>query len=211
MAFTTLNDLLTRFVDYPPERIRLRPAPGTATKQDVLDIDRTEGKLCELIDGVLVEKAVGFKESLLAAYLIELLGPFVRSRKLGIVLGADGTVELFPGQVRIPDVAFYSWAKLPGGRAPTDPIPELHPDLAIEVLSKSNSRGEMFGKRKDYFFAGVRLVWLVDPRTETVAVYTSPEDVTTLTIADTLTGGDVLPGFTVSVADIFTADQRPTL
>ncbi|WP_439630017.1 Uma2 family endonuclease [Gemmata sp.] len=209
MTFATLSDLLARFADYPPERVRLRPVPGTATKQDVVDIERREGKLCELIDGVLVEKAAGFKESLLAAYLIGLLDPFARGNKLGIVLGADGTVELFPGQVRIPDVAFYSWAKLPGGRVPDEPVPELHPDLAIEVLSKSNTRGEMFAKRKDYFFAGVRLVWYVDPRTDTVTVYTSPDQSITLTHADTMTGGDVLPGFSVRVADIFSAGQSP--
>ncbi|MCE9561236.1 MAG: Uma2 family endonuclease [Planctomycetes bacterium] len=210
MTFTTLNDLLARFADYAPERIRLRPTPGTATKEDVLDIDRAEGKLCELIDGVLVEKAVGFKEALLATWLSTQLSVFARQRGLGVVLGADGTVELFPDQVRIPDVAFYAWATLPGRRIPDEPIPELHPDLAIEVLSKSNSRGEMFAKRKDYFFAGVKLVWIVDPRTETVAVYTSPDDATTLAGTDILSGGDVLPGFTVAVADIFAADQPPT-
>ena len=209
MSFTHLNDLLTRFADYPPERVRLRPAPGTATKQDVLDIDRTEGKLCELIDGVLVEKAVGFKESFLASYLIEVLGPFVRQQKTGIVLGADGTVELFPDQVRIPDVAYYSWDRLPGRQIPDEPIPELHPDLAVEVLSKTNTRGEMFAKRKDYFFAGVRLVWFVDRRARTVEVYTAVDQVTTLTDADTLTGGDVLPGFALPVADLFNAGQLP--
>ena len=106
-------------------------------------------------------------------------------------------------------MAFYSWAKLPGGRVPDEPIPELHPDLAVEVLSKPNTRGEMFAKRKDYFFAGVRLVWYVDPRTDTVTAYTSPDESVTLTTADTLTGGDVLPGFSVPVRDIFSAGQPP--
>jgi len=209
MTFRHLNDLLVRFADYPPERIRLTPAPGTATKQDVLDIDRTEGKLCELIDGVLVEKAVGFKEAFLATRLSTLLNVFAEQHDLGIVLGADGTVELFPGQVRIPDVSFYSWAKLPGRRIPDDPIPELAPDLAVEVLSRTNTRGEMFAKRKDYFFAGVRLAWFVDPRARTVEVYTSPDLATTLTDADALTGGDVLPGFSLPVAQVFASDPPP--
>ena len=209
MSFTHLNDLLARFADYPPERVRLRPAPGTATKQDVLDIDRTEGKLCELIDGVLVEKAVGFREAFLASRLGYLLTGFAEQHKLGIILGADGTVELFPGQVRIPDVAFYPWAKLPGGQVPEEPIPELAPDLAIEVLSRTNTRGEMFAKRKDYFFAGVKLVWFIDPRKKTVEVYTAVDRLTTLTEADTLTGGAVLPGFTLPIADLFAAGQNP--
>ena len=209
MSFTHLNDLLARFADYPPERVRLRPAPGTATKQDVLDIDRTEGKLCELIDGVLVEKAVGFREAFLASHLGRLMGNYAEQQKLGIILGADGTVELFPGQVRIPDVAFYPWGKLPGGQVPEEPIPELAPDLAIEVLSRTNTRGEMFAKRKDYFFAGVKLVWFIDPRKKTVEVYTAVDHLATLTEADTLTGGAVLPGFTLPIADLFAAGQNP--
>jgi Uma2 family endonuclease len=207
MTFRHLNDLLARFGDYPPERIRLSPAPGTATKQDVVDIEAAENRLYELIDGVLVEKAVGFKEAFLATRLSTLLNVFAQQHDLGGVLGADGTVELFPGQVRIPDVAFYSWSKLPGRQIPDDPIPELAPDLAVEVLSKTNTRGEMFAKRKDYFFAGVKLVWFVDPRARTVEVYTAPDQATVLTDADTLTGGDVLPGFSLPVAQVFAADR----
>lgn len=203
MTFRTLGDFLSRFADYPPDRGRLHPAPGTATKQDVLDVDRAEGKLCELIDGVLVEKAAGFKESFLAMFLGRRLGNYAEEHDLGIVLGADGTVELFPGQVRIPDVAFYAWDKLPGRKMPDDPIPGVVPDLAVEVLSRSNSKGEMFAKRKDYFFAGVRHVWYVDPAAATVDVYTAPDKPTTLGTADALTGGDVLPGFSVPVADLF--------
>ena len=203
MTFRVLDDLLRRFADYPPDRVRLHPAPGTATKQDVLDVDRAEGKLCELIDGVLVEKAVGFKESFIAMFLGRRLGNFAEENDLGIVLGADGTVELFTGQVRIPDVAFYAWDKLPGRKMPADPIPGVVPDLAVEVLSRTNSKGEMFAKLKDYFFAGARLVWYVDPATVAVDVYTALDKVTTLTTADPLTGGDVLPGFAVPVADLF--------
>ena len=210
MALKTWKDLSREFADYPQERVLIRPAPGTATKEDVIRLNDHEDRLCELIDGVLVEKAVGFKESFIAAYLIELLGPFARQHQLGIVLGSDGTVELFPGQVRIPDVAFYSWDKLPGRTIPEDPIPELHPDLAVEVLSKSNTPGEMFRKRKDYFFAGVKLLWVIDRRAGVVEVYTSPTDVTRLTAADTLPGGDVLPGFAVPVSQLLAAGGEPS-
>jgi Uma2 family endonuclease len=203
MTFTHLNDLLARFGDYPPERVRLRPAPGTATKQDVIDIEAAENRLCELIDGVLVEKAVGFREAFIASLLGRRLGNFAEQHDLGVVLGSDGTVELFPGQVRIPDVAFYPWDKLPNRQLPDDPIPGLHPDLAVEVISRTNTKGEMFQKLKDYFFAGVRLVWFIDHRDRTVEVYTAPDQLATLTDADPLTGGAVLPGFAVPVADLF--------
>ena len=122
--------------------IRFHPAPGTALEQDVLEAEK-QGLLCELVDGVLVEKAMGYTESILAAFLIEMLNAFVRPRNLGFVSAPDGTMRLFPGLVRIPDVAFASWDRLPGGRRPTAPIPPIAPDLAVEVLSQSNTPCEM--------------------------------------------------------------------
>ncbi len=75
----------------------------------------------------------------------------------------------------MPDVAFMSWDRLPGKTVPDEAIPELAPDLAIEVLSAGNTKGEMERKLKDYFFAGVRLVWYIDWRRRTAEVYTSPD------------------------------------
>ncbi len=87
-------------------RVRFCPFPGTATVQDVIDLGDHEGRLCELVEGVLVEKAGGYVESRLAGFLLALLNNFVIPRNLGIVTGADGAVQLMPGLVRIPDVAF---------------------------------------------------------------------------------------------------------
>jgi Uma2 family endonuclease len=204
----TFADLLNRLGGVPLERIRFRPFPGTATVQDVIDIERQEGKLCELVEGVLLEKVMGLIESALAGLLIEVLGAFVVPRNLGIVTGADGTVELMSGLVRIPDVAFISWDRLPGRRYPTAPIPQLAPNIAVEVLSRSNTPGEMSVKRQDYFTAGVELVWEIDPDARTVAVYPSATDVTTLTETDTLDGGSVLPGFTLPLQQLFAELDR---
>jgi len=189
-------------------RIRIHPSPGTATVQDVLDLEQREGKLFELVEGVLVEKAVGFIESGLAGFLLGVLNAFVLPRNLGIVTGEAGTVELMPGLVRIPDVAFTRWERLPGRRYPTAPIPRLAPNLAVEVLSQSNTPGEMAAKRQDYFTAGVELVWEIDPDLRTVAVYTSTTQVTSLTAADTLEGGSVLPGFTLPLQELFAELDR---
>ena len=82
-------------------------------------------------------------------------------------------------------------------------MPDLAPDLAVEVLSPGNTRGEMQRKLKEYFFSEVELVWYIDPRKRRVRVFTSPDDVTELSETDTLTGGDVLPGFAVEVAVLF--------
>src|SRR4051812_38618675 len=109
-----LADLQRRLGDVPLERIRFQPAPGTAKVADIEPIREREGAICELIDGVLVEKAMGFIESRLAVCLASLLYAFVTPRNLGIVTGADGTVELMPDLVRIPDVAFTSWDRMPG-------------------------------------------------------------------------------------------------
>ena len=157
---------------------------------------------CELIDGSLVDKAMGFKEAVVAATIVALLREFVRPRNLGIIAGADSTVELWDGLVRIPDVAFVSWDRLPNG-VPDEPIPELAPDLAIEVFSRSNTPAEMQRKRAEYFQAGVRLVWIVDPPTRTVRAYTSPEEYVELAGDDAIDGGEVLPGFEAAVSDFF--------
>jgi Uma2 family endonuclease len=207
-SIKTMADLLDRFGGVPLNRIRFRPSIGGATVQDVIDIRRQEGKLCELVDGVLLEKVTGFTESRLAGLLIGLLNAFIIPRNLGLVTGPDGTIELMAGLVRIPDVAFTHWDRLPGRRSPTTAIPRLAPNLAVEVLSRSNTSGEMAVKRQDYFSAGVELVWEIDPDARTVAVYASATDVTTLTELDTLDGGSVLSGFTLPLQSLFAELDR---
>lgn len=203
VTIETLADLLEQLGDIPADRVRFHPAPGTATEADVLNVHDHEGRLCELVDGVLVEKVMGFRESYLAGALIDFLRVFVRPRNLGLVTGADGMMRLAPGLVRIPDVAFVAWYRFPDRRVPTDPIPAVSPDLAIEVLSASNTPGEMRRKCHEYFSAGVHLVWLVDPQTRTVAVYTTPERPVILQAEHILEGGAVLPGFALPLQELF--------
>jgi len=196
--------LLEQLGGIAPDRVRFRPAPGMATEKDVLEIRHSpERRLCELVDGVLVEKAMGFRESFLAIALAAILLNFVRPRNLGLVTGADGTMRLTSGLVRIPDVAFISWDRLPNRRVPTEPIPDVAPDLAVEVLSAGNTPGEMARKRQEYFSSGVQVVWQVDPNIRTVEVYTTPDQVTVLYEAQTLEGGTVLPGFVLPLQELF--------
>jgi Uma2 family endonuclease len=100
-------------------------------------------------------------------------------------------------------VAFICREKLPNGQLPQEAIPELSPDLAIEVLSEGNTPGEMERKLKEYFLAGTKLVWLVNPANRSVVVHTAPDERRTLREADTLDGGDVLPGLAIPVQRIF--------
>jgi Uma2 family endonuclease len=204
----TLADLLVRLGGVPLDRIQFHPPPGTATVRDVIEVAEREGKLCELVAGVLLQKVMGWNESSLAGFLLGLLNAYVIPRNLGIVTGADGTVEIMPDLVRIPDVAFISWDRLPGRRRPTNPVPRLIPNLAVEVLSRSNTPGEMAVKRQDYFAAGVELVWEIDPVARAVLVYTSPAQSTTSGQADNLVGGVVLPGFTLPVQELFAELDR---
>jgi Uma2 family endonuclease len=206
--FVTLDDLLEHLGRIDPRRIRLVPAPGTATEQDVIRLGQKEDRLYELIDGVLVEKIMGAKESFLGLLLGRLLSAFVDENNLGFVLGADGTLRILPRMVRIPDVAFVSRQRWSSPFVPDEPIPDLVPDLAVEVISEGNTPGEMRRKLKDYFLAGVRLVWFVDPDRRTVEVYTAPDKVRRLREGQTLDGSDVLPGFSVPLKVLF-ARIRP--
>jgi Uma2 family endonuclease len=199
----TVADLLKRLGNIPPERVHLDPHPGTATEKDVLDMERHTGRVCELVDGTLVEKTMGFEESFLAMWLGHLLNQFLAKHKSGIVTGADGALRLMPGSVRIPDVSFISWDQLPNRRIPKKPIPDLYPDLAVEVLSRKNTKAEIDRKLHEYFRSGTRLAWVVDPRKRNVRVYTVPDQFHLLTEDQSLDGGDVLPGLNLPLREVF--------
>lgn len=208
-AIPTLGDLLVRLGGVSPDRVRFYPLPGTATEEDVVEIEAHEDRLCELVEGVLVEKPPGFQESCLAVIIITMLNNFVMPRKLGLVTGEAGMMRLFPNLVRIPDVAFISYQRLPGGRVPREPIPAVVPDLAVEVLSQGNTVREMRRKRGEYFQAGVRLLWEVDPAKRQVNVYTGPEQMVLLKEGQVLDGGEVLEGFELAVDALFADVGEP--
>ncbi|MCX7411361.1 MAG: Uma2 family endonuclease [Planctomycetales bacterium] len=205
----TLADLMEQLGNVPLERIRLHPFPGTATVEDVLRLcDREPKRLCELVDGVLVEKVMGHQESRLAARLIFVLQSYLEEQDLGIVSGADGPHQILFDQVRFPDVAYIAYDRIPEGADPSTPVPDWIPTIAVEILSRSNTKAEMTRKLRDYFEAGVELVWYVDPSDRTVRVYHSLEAVTTLTDADDLDGEQLLPGFRLSIRDWFDRASR---
>jgi Uma2 family endonuclease len=205
----SLGDLIRGLGGIPLSRVLAKPAPGTATESDVLDATRRYNRLYELVDGALVEKVMGYSESLFALFVARMLLDFVEPRNLGLVSGADGTMKLFGGLVRIPDVAFVSWDRLPGRVIPKEPIPSLTPDLVVEVLSESNTPAEMGRKRGEYFASGVRMVWEFDTQSRIVTVYAPDGNVLVLDSSGVLQGGDVLPGFTLVLRDLFAKlDQR---
>jgi len=199
----TLADFVASLGGIPLDRIRVSPPLGTATERDVLEVERKTGCPCELIDGTLVEKTMGYYESFLAMRIGFLIQSFLTTHDLGIVLGEAGTLQVLPDQVRVPDVCFIAWERFPNRRLPSEPIPSLAPDLAIEVLSASNTEGEMQRKLHDYFTAGVRLVWYIDPQTRSAKSYTAEDQCVELVESQSLSGGDVLPGFELPLKELF--------
>jgi Uma2 family endonuclease len=180
----------------------MEPQPGHATVEDLIRLNG-EGGMFELVDATLVEKAMGWRESLIAMVLGRLLGDFVSKHNLGFVSGPDGFMRILRTQVRSPDVAFVSWERLPDGRVPEEKVPDIVPDIAIEVLSEGNTYGEMSRKRREYFHAGVRQVWMVDLDERSVAVYTDIMKYHILDEHGQLEGADILPGLVISLSEVF--------
>ena len=159
----------------------------------------------ELIDGELVEMSPAADESAsIGANVMGLLWSFVRPRRLGRLYTAEGGFVLFPDRptVRVPDIAFVLAERAPEGKA-RKRFPRLAPDLVVEVLSPSDRTSDVVAKLEMYQEAGVRLIWLVDPDALTVTVIAAGHATKILQVGDVLDGGDVLPGFSVPVAEIF--------
>jgi len=196
----TLADVLERLKDYPPDRILWTPTPGTATEEDVV---ARGSKGVELIDGTLVEKAMGAKSSVYAARLVGFLFMYLDLHPRGFAYAPDMIIRTGPNQLRLPDAGFYSWTRWPGRIRELPNIMAVMPELAVELLSDGNTKDEMERKRREYFDAGIELVWIVDPMKFTIQVFTSSSQQTLLKRGDTLDGGAVLPGFTLPLAKLF--------
>jgi Uma2 family endonuclease len=152
----------------------------------------------ELIAGEIVEKMVSNpRSSAIAAWIVGKLTVFVDEHDLGYVTGADGGY-MVSGERYIPDGALISKVRCPV--LPDDAYNPLAPDLALEVLSPTNTDEEMRVKVSNYL-ADETVVWVVDPG-KRVEVHHAGQSVQILNVGDTLDGGDVLPGFTLSVQDI---------
>jgi Uma2 family endonuclease len=205
----TVADLIERLGGIPANRIRLKPAPGTATEADVIRwLDGPNKRMFELIDGTLVEKAVGVREAILAGFLIHRLAEYCEELDTGVVVGADGPYRLRLGLIRYPDVSYISWNRMPGGVVPNDPISQIIPDLAAEVLSESNTPAEIERKLDNYFEAGVRVAWVIDPKTQSAVVYTSRTRSKEIEIDGELTAPKVLPSFRLPMRDLFASLRR---
>ena len=210
-TFATLGDLLDHLGGIPPHRVCFDPVPGTATRRDLIRLHARNDKLYELVDRTLVEKPLGSPEAFLAAELIFVLRTFLAKHDLGFLYAPDALIQLRPGVIRGPDVCFVSWKHCPGKVVPATPIVLIRPDLVIEILSPSNTPGEIDRKLADYFQAGVERVWVIDPIQRQAHDHATPDQSEALTEATgVLHGGAILPGFAVPLRDLFARLGKPT-
>lgn len=184
-----------------------QPARASAmimTVDEFLVARLPDGK-AELVRGeVRVTPPPGAPHGAAASNLVFLLGVHVRQRGLGSVFGDSFGYELIrlPHTVRVPDASFVRADRLPKeGVGPR--LLKFAPDLAVEILSPSETASELEEKLRDCTASGTSLVWIVDPVRRTVMVISTDAPVRWLSEGDTLDGGAVIPGFTCAVSDIF--------
>ena len=209
--------LAARFGGIDPARVRLDPPPGTATVADMERVRRETDRLCEILDGTLVEKAVSWFASQVAMELVGILQPWLKAhldaegRRRGYLAGPDGFFRLegeamVTPRLRAPDVSYLDRHRFPGGRFPRTGYPTVSPDLVVEVLFPSNTAGEMRQKRANFFAAGTVRIWQIDPIAETAEMFdpADPDAAVPVPADGTLDAGPALPGFAVRLADLFT-------
>ena len=178
--------------------------PKLLTAADLLRL-YSQGVRGELIRGVLHKTMPsGQEHGELAMYIGTLLNVFAKPRRLGRVIGSDAGVilERDPDTVREPDVAFISYRKSPRGVRNTR-YAQVIPELVVEIRSPRDSAFDLAEKALMWIEHGVLTVWAVDPDARTVDVYRAGSPVVALADGDTLDGGDVLPGFSCAVSDVF--------
>jgi Uma2 family endonuclease len=181
------------------------------TAEELWAMPEAPGKLFELVDGELVEIAgVTAFHGFVAGALLGLLSAFARERNLGLAF-PDNTAYVLrrsPDLVRIPGVSYVSWPRVPEGGIP-EGFWEIAPDLAVEIVSPSDVAQEVYRKVHEYLDAGTRIVWVLWPTYRAITLYAEGGIVRDLGPEDVLEGGDVLPGFQVSVGELFERPRRP--
>jgi len=185
-------------------QVRTTQAPPRQAKVTLDEFKRLrhDGYKAELVNGEVKMSPAGLRHERIGVKLIARLERFLEQHPLGHVYGSSAGYTLPSGDVRSPDISFVPLSRLPGGRDPDD-YADFPPDLAVEILSPHDRARELNDKVAEYFEFGVRLMWIIDPKRQTVTVYRSWADAHTLRPDETLDGGDVLPGFACRVGEIF--------
>ncbi len=181
------------------------PTQNITTAEELLSAASDLGP-CELVRGELIMMSPGMgRHGAVGARVLGELIAFVRANRLGEVFDSSTGYVLSrnPDTVREPDVSFLTTERLKD--QDLDAFLEGAPDLAVEVLSPSNTAAEMHSKMEEYFDAGCPVMWVVDPLRRSVVIYRPGASPTILAENDTLTEAELLPGFSLVVREIFPA------
>ncbi len=192
-------------LDNPRETVT---PPRTATPDELLAMP--DGKDYELVDGILVERAMGAHSSMITARLVGFLQIACLPELRAWVFDAECGYRSLGRRhsVRKPDVSVILGERLTANQIP-DGWLTIVPDIAAEVVSPNDLADDLERKVEDYLAAGVRLVWVVYPETRIVQVHRRDGTQARLREADTISGEDVLPGFTCLVSTLFPAATEP--
>jgi Uma2 family endonuclease len=166
--------------------------------------DPKDGSKRELVRGeVIVMPGPGLEHGEIQGKVYFLIMSYLQQNRIGRVMVESGTVtERDPDTVRGPDISFYSKDRLPLDMRVVG-YHDKSPDLCVEVISPSNSKKELREKINEYFLAGVKMVWVIDPEDRSIIILRAPDEGRTLFDDAIVDGGDVLPGFSCKVSDLF--------
>ena len=164
-----------------------------------------DGHHYEIINGELIDMGnSGALHGYVCSLALAALAGYILPRKLGVILDSSTAFKMKNGNKRSPDIAFFAKERLQGIAVLPSGYLEGAPDLAVEVLSPGNTVEEIEDKLTEYFENGSRLVWVIHPTQHYVLVYRSAQEPDRLLKGkDSLDGEEVIPGFTLAIADLF--------
>lgn len=164
-----------------------------------------DGHRYEIVNGELIDMGnSGAKHGYVCSVLMILLGGYVHIQKLGAMFDSSTAFKMKSGNKRSPDVSFMAKERLQGLDELPDGFLEGAPDLAVEILSPSNTVEEIHNKLVEYFDNGSRLVWVINPKEKYVLVYRSSQEPDRLLKSiDSLDGEEIVPGFSLAIAELF--------
>ena len=196
---------MTTLIQHPGQTQLETPAEEKVwTDAEFMALNR-DGHRYEIVNGELIDMGnSGAKHGYVAVILSVALFNCVSTRKLGAIFDSSTAFKMKSGNKRSPDVSFMAKERLQGLDDLPDGFLEGAPDLAVEILSPGNTVAEIHDKLVEYFENGARLVWVINPKEKYVLVYRSAEEPDRLLKStDSLDGEEIVPGFTLAIAELF--------
>jgi len=200
----TVQDLIEHLGGIPAERIRLSPVPGTATEADLIPfIDGPQKWPVELIDGVLVNKAINTRASIMSSWVAHQLGNYGEETELGVVISGTFAFRCGLNTALSPAFSFIPWDNFPGGIVPDESIGTFLPSVVGEVIRTWNTETEIRRKIETYLTAGIEVVWIIDPELRTAQIHDQKNRVVQMDESGFLEATITLPDFRLPLIDVF--------